>query len=74
MPESFFLKKKVVPLHRNKALGYGVMVTLQILVLSFKVRVLVAQQRGSVKRISFFFYIKLRVCNNFKNFYVELLL
>ena len=45
----FVLQKKDVPLHRIWALGYGVMVTLQILVLPFLVRIRVAQQieRGS---------------------------
>ena len=46
------------------ALGYGVMVTLQILVLSFQVRILVAQQEtkqskvkesGTIKFCSFLF-------------------
>ena len=32
------------------ALGYGVMVTLQILVLSFQVRILVAQQEAKIKQ------------------------
>ena len=48
----FFLQipKKVVPLHPHfekctTCLGYGVMVTLQILVLPFLVRVRVPQQR-----------------------------
>ena len=39
----FVSKKKVVSLHRQKTMGYGVMVTLQILVLSFLVRIQVAQ-------------------------------
>ena len=39
------------------ALGYGVMVTLQILVLSFQVRILVAQPRGLLKKRSFFCFI-----------------
>ena len=34
-------------MHRKNALGYGVMVTLQILVLPFLVRVRVAQQKKS---------------------------
>ena len=33
-------------LHRQNALTHGVMVTQQILVLSFKVRILVGQLRG----------------------------
>ena len=50
------IKKKIVPLHsqlRNNTmliamtLGYGVMVTLQILVLSFLVRIRVSQQKAS---------------------------
>ena len=48
----FVVKKKVVPLHSlkgtntdsNNKLGYGVMVTLQILVLSFLVRIQVAKR------------------------------
>ena len=43
------LKKNVLLLHRQKqTMGYGVMVTLQILVLSFLVRIQVAQ----LKRLS----------------------
>ena len=38
-------------------LGYGVMVTLQILVLPFLVRVRVSQQRSQVGRLDFFFYL-----------------
>ena len=49
------IQKKTLPLHphfekmrcENKTLGYGVMVTLQILVLSFLVRVRVPQQKMS---------------------------
>ena len=41
------------------ALGYGVMVTLQILVLSFQVRILVAQQKNAVERTAFFICIGL---------------
>ena len=54
--QTFELKKKVVSLHRIWQLVNGVMVTLQILVLSFKVRVLVAQQKndGRFKQPSFF--------------------
>ena len=33
------------------ALGYGVMVTLQILVLSFQVRILVAQQETKLSKV-----------------------
>ena len=40
-------------------LGYGVMVTLQILVLSFQVRILVAQQKPKHKASVFLFYIGL---------------
>ena len=51
MPKCFVCSKNVVPLHRQKQkddnrsliLGYGVMVTQQILVLFFLVRVRVAQ-------------------------------
>lgn len=51
MPECFVCSKNVVPLHRQtkrmtivlSILGYGVMVTQQILVLFFLVRVRVAQ-------------------------------
>ena len=57
------VRKKVVPLHpqfkiATRRLGYGVMVTLQILVLPFLVRVRVPQQsrRGYLKNI-FFFYL-----------------
>ena len=59
--------KKVVPLHPQNGnvsecsmeLGYGVMVTLQILVLPFLVRVRVPQQRASKIRKLFFVYTKL---------------
>lgn len=41
----------------NNKLGYGVMVTLQILVLSFLVRVRVSQQRdANLHRFAFLFY------------------
>ena len=59
------VKKKCVPLQSqsgNKTiadikLGYGVMVTLQILVLSFLVRVRVSQQRdANLQRFAFLFY------------------
>ena len=61
----FVVKKKVVPLHSlkgtntdsNNKLGYGVMVTLQILVLSFLVRVRVSQHRDILIWVSFFLYI-----------------
>ncbi len=44
--ECFVCMEKVVSLHRfSEILGYGVMVTLQILVLSFLVRIQVAQQK-----------------------------
>lgn len=49
--------KYFVSLHRQKRLGYGVMVTQQILVLFFQVRILVAQHRKKeicTERISFF--------------------
>ena len=61
----FVVQKKVVPLHsqssnkgcnkKNKTLGYGVMVTLQILVLSFLVRVRVSQQRDTFLTEGVFF-------------------
>ena len=45
---SLQIKKYVLLLHRQKQiLGYGVMVTLQILVLSFLVRIQVAQLKRS---------------------------
>ena len=37
------------------ALGYGVMVTLQILVLSFQVRILVAQLKATPNGVAFVF-------------------
>ena len=44
----FACKKNVVSLQRQtKTMGYGVMVTLQILVLSFLVRIQVAQHEKS---------------------------
>ena len=44
----FAIPKLFVSLHpQTKSLGYGVMVTLQILVLSFLVRIQVAQQTTS---------------------------
>ncbi len=44
--------------HNNKTMGYGVMVTLQILVLSFLVRVRVSQLRASFfKEDAFLFYM-----------------
>ena len=58
----FAYKKKVVPLQRQTkndsvhvTLGYGVMVTQQILVLLFLVRIQVAQQNRSSSRAVFFF-------------------
>ena len=63
----FAYKKKVVPLQRQTkndsvhvTLGYGVMVTQQILVLFFLVRIQVAQQRRSLRR-SFFVSIRFSV-------------
>ena len=63
------VQEKVVPLHpQNRTrefsskniLGYGVMVTLQILVLPFLVRVRVPQQKTKVAKLmlSDFFYAK----------------
>ena len=57
------IQEKVVPLHpqfdrsvdAKLSLGYGVMVTLQILVLPFLVRVRVPQQREMFVRASLFF-------------------
>ena len=54
------VQKKAVPLHpqieictdKVNLLGYGVMVTLQILVLSFLVRVRVPQQKESAKQLA----------------------
>ena len=46
--KNFVCMEKVVSLHRFEILGYGVTVTLQILVLSFLVRIQVAQQKSSV--------------------------
>ena len=54
MPKIFFFEKKALPLHRKWELTDGVMVTLQILVLSFKVRVLVGQQRKSIAKAMLF--------------------
>ena len=55
------IKQKAVTLHRNSErefliirLGYGVMVTLQILVLPFLVRVRVSQQKSLLTTASFF--------------------
>ena len=49
------LKKNVLLLHRQKqTMGYGVMVTLQILVLSFLVRIQVAQLKRSSQEGRFF--------------------
>ena len=62
------VQKKALPLHPQsrkrfliaKELGYGVMVTLQILVLPFLVRVRVPQQRKSLsKRLAIFLFIQL---------------
>ena len=41
-----YFSRIVLPLHPQNRLGYGVMVTLRILVLPFLVRVRVAQQGG----------------------------
>ncbi len=41
-----YFSRIVLPLQPQNRLGYGVMVTLQILVLPFLVRVRVAQQGG----------------------------
>ncbi len=45
------IQKNVIPLHpqKRKPLGYGVMVTLQILVLPFLVRIRVPQHKKVVK-------------------------
>ena len=67
-PKVLVVYKKVVPLHpQNRTrmfdcmtLGYGVMVTLQILVLSFLVRVRVPQHRRSLsshKLLAIFFIV-----------------
>ena len=52
---SLQIKNIVLILHRQKqTMGYGVMVTLQILVLSFLVRIQVAQLKTIFARGSFF--------------------
>ncbi len=49
-------------MHRQtKTMGYGVMVTLQILVLSFLVRIQVAQLNDSLSRVVFFVRLALGV-------------
>ena len=54
---SLKLKNNVLLLHRQKQiLGYGVMVTLQILVLSFLVRIQVAQLETIFFGRSFFLF------------------
>ena len=54
---SLKLKNNVLLLHRQKQiLGYGVMVTLQILVLSFLVRIQVAQLKTIFFGRSFFLF------------------
>ena len=55
---SLQIKNIILLLHRQtKTLGYGVMVTLQILVLSFLVRIQVAQlKRSSAEGRFFLFY------------------
>ena len=53
---SLQFKNIILILHRQKqTMGYGVMVTLQILVLSFLVRIQVAQLKTIFARRSFFF-------------------
>ena len=70
----FWIKRKVLYLCTakqkwNAQLGYGVMVTLQILVLSFLVRIQVAQHNTPIKptKIASFsgFFIAFRPCANF---------
>ena len=59
---SLQIKNIILLLHRQtKILGYGVMVTLQILVLSFLVRIQVAQLKRLSFRGSFFFVSGKRV-------------
>ena len=56
--KNFVCPEKVVSLHRfSKTVGYGVMVTLQILVLSFLVRIQVAQRRASLNEEKLFLYL-----------------
>ena len=56
---SLQIKNIILLLHRQtKILGYGVMVTLQILVLSFLVRIQVAQLKRLSFRGSFFCFGK----------------
>ena len=58
-PKVLRFQKNALPLHSQsddkagETLGYGVMVTLQILVLSFLVRVRVSQQRGFLRKLFF---------------------
>ena len=70
------VKKKCVPLQSqsgNKTiadikLGYGVMVTLQILVLSFLVRVRVPQQKSSSTLLGDFFVFNRKYTGLFLSF------
>ena len=56
---SLQFKNIILILHRQKqTMGYGVMVTLQILVLSFLVRIQVAQLKTIFARRSFFCFIR----------------
>ena len=61
-PKIWILRPLSIPLHmqfrteRHNILGYGVMVTLQILVLSFLVRVQVSQQKRIVFDSLFLFH------------------
>ena len=66
-PKIWILRPLSIPLHtqfrteRHNILGYGVMVTLQILVLSFLVRVQVSQQKRIVFDSLFFYFIEFSV-------------
>ena len=58
---SLQFKNIILILHRQKqTLGYGVMVTLQILVLSFLVRIQVAQLKREIAMQSLFFVFEAR--------------
>ena len=57
---SLQFKNIILILHRQKqTMGYGVMVTLQILVLSFLVRIQVAQLKRSSSEGRFFCFMRL---------------
>ena len=69
---SLQIKNIVLILHRQKqTMGYGVMVTLQILVLSFLVRIQVAQLKRSSQEGRFFCFI--RVARDVRSEHVAML-